>query len=544
MKGLLTRKAVLLCSVVALCAAGLGCSGSGDDASEDMMQQMDMDMDMVETEMAPAEDALTEVEQAVNDLRVTLATADKMRDAAAYGTEELNRVGDITVTRKHRDWEYSEGVTGWHAQFQAHNSGSKYTTFAQSYRDGSNGWLLVWYDEDGNQTLSYGAGLAHRPLQTDPELWTWRAGDSSLADVEGVTSSNSQIDDHGLGSTWQGFEISRMYEGSGTLTMRAFTDAASPGGPTNPYTVYPGSDAAYPDIELEVHAASDIPAGWEGHWLYAGGNGLRGTMNGEPGTFSCAEGDRYYCGLEVGRHHLAPGYTADAAGDPVIFTPDDGSAVLTLPHPAPVEVPSVNYLSFGTWLFLPEDIYDFDLYDFGMFASGDDPFTVENLQGLTGTANYSGEASGMFADEVEATLSPFSARVALAADFGTADNFGSILGSVYGFEIESGEESPLQSLDLNGAPWRDERNNIFDSWQGGGPLPGGLVQGWTGADVGTARWRGSWGGKFFGNGVATTDLPASYVGLPSAFAGTFGATDGDHTFAGSFGARRQHLTEE
>ena len=542
MKALLTRKAVLLCSVVALCAAGLGCSGSGDDASEDMMQQMDMDMDMVETEMAPAEDALTEAEQAVNDLRVTLATADKMRDAAAYGTEELNRVGAISVTRKLSDWGTTEGVTGWHSQFQANNTGSKYTTFAQSYRDGSSGWFLPWYDEDGNLQLNVGTALAHRPLQLAPDVWPWRATVTTLPEPEGLTRSYAPIDNHGLGAAWQGFEVNKTYEGSGTLTMRVFTDLAESDNAGYAYTGNAAGDATYPDVELDA-PIPDLPAGWDGQWFYAGA-GLRGSLDGEPGTFSCAEGDRYYCGLEGGLGFDAPGYTADVAGDPVIFTPDDGSAVVTLPHPAPTQVPSVNYLSFGNWLFVPENITDFDNYDFGMFASGDDPFTVENLQGLTGTANYSGEASGMFADEVEATLSPFSARVALAADFGTADNFGSILGSVYGFEIESGEESPLQSLDLNGAPWRDERNNIFESWPDGGPLPGGLVQGWTGADVGTARWRGSWGGKFFGNGVATTDLPASYVGLPSAFAGTFGATDGDHTFAGSFGARRQFLTEE
>ena len=138
----------------------------------------------------------------------------------------------------------------------------------------------------------------------------------------------------------------------------------------------------------------------------------------------------------------------------------------------------------------------------------------------------------------------FSARVALAADFGAADNLGTILGSVYSFEIEGGKESPLALLELNGAPWRDERNNIFDSWVDGPPSPGGWVQGWTGAEEGTTRWRGAWGGKFYGNGIVTTDIPASYVEVPDAFAGTFGATDGDHTFAGSFGARLQLLPQQ
>lgn len=60
-------------------------------------------------------------------------------------------------------------------------------------------------------------------------------------------------------------------------------------------------------------------------------------------------------------------------------------------------------------------------------------------------------------------------------------------------------------------------------------IPGGIINGETVADSG---WWGSWGGRFFGNGSAA-------IGLPSAFAGTFGATDGTRSFAGSFGARRQ-----
>ena len=479
-----------------------------------------------------AEQAQATAEQALIDARVALAAADKVRDAAAYGAEKLNRVGDTAVITKREWWDRTDELSGWRGHLGANNSGSRYTSMSQSYRDGSIGWLMPWYDEDGNLTLGFGAGLAHRPLQTDPDMWTWRAGRTSLADPKGMTTSHGQIDGHGLGAAWEGFEISQMYEGSGTLTMRGFTDAAS-SRPSDPYVTYPGPDAAYPDVELEHRAASDIPAGWEGMWFYAG-NGLRGSVDGVPGSFSCAEGNRYYCGLEVGRHHLAPGYTTDIAGDPVIFTPDDGSGDVILPHPEPVEVPIVNYLSFGNWLFVPEDITDLDAYDFGVFASGDDPFMVDNLQGLAGTADYAGEAAGTYADVPQATLDAFEAKVELTADFGTAENFGTIVGRVYDFEIDGGKTSPLAELNLGTAWWREDgTRNIFQSYQEGQPFPGGWVDGNSyGEDTSTTRWRGSWGGKFFGNGNAATDLP-------SAFGGTFGATDGDHTFAGSFGARRQ-----
>ena len=535
----LIRKAGLVCLAAALGAAGLGCADSGRHTSAQPLGQMVMP----EADTAPVEEVLTEAEQAVKDLRIALAAADKVRDAAAYGVEEVNRVGDLTVTRKLRDWETTEGVTGWHGQFQTNNSGSRYTTLWQSYRDGGSGWFLPRYDADGNMVLNVGTGLAHRPLRNYPSIWPWRGVNTAGSDPEGRTSSHAAIENHGLGAAWQGFEVSNTYEGAGTLSMRVFTDLAESNNPGDPFAGHPGFDAAYPDVMLDDPPVPSVAAGWDGQWLYAG-DGLRGSLDGATGTFSCADGNRYYCGLETSPGFVSPGYVADVAGDPVIFTPDDGSAAVTLPHPTPIPVPSANYLSLGTWLFVPDDVTDLDAYDFGMFASGDDPFAVDHLQRLTGTADYSGAAAGTYADEAAGTLSPFSARVVLAANFGAADSFGTILGTVYGFEIEGGKASPLASLDLNGAPWRDERNNIFATLSDGGPLPGGLAEGWTGADVGTTRWRGSWAGKFFGSGIATADFPVSYVEPPSAFAGTFGATDGDRTFAGSFGARRQLLAAQ
>ena len=215
----------------------------------------------------------------------------------------------------------------------------------------------------------------------------------------------------------------------------------------------------------------------------------------------------------------------------MIFTPDDGSGEVTIPHPQPTAVPTVNYLTLGNWLFAPEDVTDGDAYDFGVFAGGDDPFMVDNLQALVGTASYEGAAAGMYAETAAAIVSPFNAKVALTADFGTADDFGAIVGRVYDFDIDGDKASPLAELNLGTVSWRGGgMTNIFHSWgEGGWPLPGGWIEGDTAGDGG---WQGRWGGKFFGNGSAAADLP-------TAFAGTFGATDGNHSFAGSFGARRQ-----
>ena len=381
---------LLVVGIAALTAAG--CSSSGDDNSADLERQLDMEKAarmMAEQERDAAEDALT-------DGRVALAAADNIRDAAAYGAEKVNRVGDITIISKRDGWDSTDNVTGWHSHLQANNSGSKYTAMSQSYRDGSSGFFTPWYDEDGNLLFVAGAGLAYRPLQTDPDVWPFRSINTSFPSGEGRTTSQVPIDNHGLGAAWQGIEAMRTYEEGGTLTLRLFTDLTQSDNPGDPYVSHPAVDATYPNIVLDPSIPA-IPAGWDGQWIGAE-NGLRGSLDGAPGAFSCAAGDHYYCGLEAYIPGLAPGYFSDVAADPVIFTPDDGSGEVRLPHPEPTEVPTVNYLTFGSWLFVPKDITDLDAYDFGVFASGDDPFTVNNLQGLAGTADYAGEAAGTYAD--------------------------------------------------------------------------------------------------------------------------------------------------
>ena len=555
MKHTLTRNVVLVWSIAALCAALIGCS-SGDDDSGDLERQLDM----AQAALAAAEDAQMMVgqerddaldaqmtaegerdaalaaqgmaEQAAIDTRVNLAAADKIRDAASYGVEKVSPVGNSFVVSKRDDWDNTINITAWLYDIALESSGLNYISMAQSYRDGSQGTFIPWYDGDGNLVFAASSGLTS-PLQTDPGVWPFRVVNVTVPDGEGQTTAYGTIDDHGLGATWQGIEIIKTYEDGGTQTTRAFTDLTQSQGSADPFANHPGGDAAYPNVALDDPPVPATPAEWDGLWILAG-DGLRGSLDGVPGTFSCAAGDRY-CALESGRQYLAPGYAPDVGGDPVVFTPGDGSAETMLPHPEPNEVASVNYLAFGSWLFVPGDITDLDAYEFGVFTSGDDPFMVDNLQGLAGTADYAGEAAGTYADVSEAALSPFNAKVELTADFGTAQNFGTIEGRVYDFEIDGGQASPLAALNLGTAPWRaGGETNIHQSWAADGPpRAGGWVDGNAfSEDTTTAIWGGRWGGKFFGNGAAATDLP-------SAFGGTFGATDGDHTFAGSFGARQQ-----
>jgi hypothetical protein len=133
----------------------------------------------------------------------------------------------------------------------------------------------------------------------------------------------------------------------------------------------------------------------------------------------------------------------------------------------------------------------------------------------------------------EAAIGSFNATVDLTADFGTADDFGTIVGRVHDFRMDDGQTPPLTELNLQTASWREGgTTNIHQSYVEGPPLPGGWIEGNVYAGTDTAVWLGVWGGKFFGNGAAASDLP-------TGFAGTFGATDGDHSFAASFGASQQ-----
>ena len=175
-------------------------------------------------------------------------------------------------------------------------------------------------------------------------------------------------------------------------------------------------------------------------------------------------------------------------------------------------------------------------FDFGVFASGGDPYPGNELAGLTGTASYSGKAAGMYTQPSESgtDFGVFSASVELTADFGDAAATGTIGGRVFDFALENGGTPALTELRLRTETYRDPdgTTNIFP----GTGDPAGLAGGWiegdaTGSGAGDDGWFGDWGGKLYGTGAD----------LPTSVAGTFGAANavGDGEYAGAFGAYRQ-----
>ena len=96
-------------------------------------------------------------------------------------------------------------------------------------------------------------------------------------------------------------------------------------------------------------------------------------------------------------------------------------------------MPNADYLAIGHWLYVPEDVTDSVNYEFGVFASGGDPFEVSYLAPLAGTATYLGDALGMYyVDGLsdDPIIGSFTADVTLEADFGDGSETGFISGEV------------------------------------------------------------------------------------------------------------------
>ena len=430
--------------------------------------------------------------------------------------------------------EDGERITGWlwpNPIFP--DSGSEAMTLSQYHKYGD--YVPFAFVTSVEEELEFVARTYPEQGSLSEEIyvlpWTDFHSDHRDREIEGQTTSYDAVD-HGLGSGWRGVQGVNQFDDGGVLQVRFFTDLEDSQDFISPYNLEVGEWEHV--IRLTDDRIPALPAGRSALYVIIPEDGLRGSLNGVEGTFSCSAA---YCGL-----YEDP---ADATGEvgwliwvtdnPVQFTPaDEGQPQVTV-DPLPVitpnvDVPELDYLYLGNWLYAPGDITDTDAFEFTAFSGGDDPFAVDNIEGLTGEATYEGVATGMYGEtQPEASVAPFEAKVELEVDFGAADELGTVVGKVYDFNIEGGKISPLTELSL-GLPGRGEgMRNIFQSrFDGLPPVSGAWVEGFTEAAGG---WHGRWGGQFFGNGDADTDLPTS-------FAGTFGATDDDRSIAGSFGAHR------
>ena len=487
----------------------------------------EQERDDAKAAQAAAETDQRAAEQALADAQFDAAVANAIEKVVAYDLRRDNTDPEDVFNQERTTGRFADSEAWLDTGYQGA------VVLSQVYRGDGGEYasrVIPWHGDGGQVEFFADVSPEGGTLQRDPNIYPARFifTDQRNTEIDGVTTT---VESHDLGLEWQGFEAMKAYDGGGTLKVRFFTDLEESGVQPRPFGVEGReSDWEYEyAIFLNDPRVPAIPAGRDGLFIEVPVDGLRGSLNGNEGTFSCAPGN--YCALYDGLDTSAPGYLPWDYTSPILFTRDGASEpeeALSIPDARPVVAPKVNYLSFGSWLYIPEDVTDIDAFNFGLFASGDDPFVVSNLMGLAGTSTYAGRATGMYGEMLRPETGSFSADVELTADFGSDSEFGTMAGMVSNFELDRGE-SPLKELHL--------RSDIRQSWgDEGPPYPGGSIVGNTAADGG---WWGEWGGKFFGNGITTTDIPPSYIEHPTSFAGTFGATDGERSFAGSFGAHKQ-----
>ena len=297
-------------------------------------------------------------------------------------------------------------------------------------------------------------------------------------------------------SPWQGVGLSKKLADA-TLYVDVYTDIDAPTEgfdcgvgaslTTGDFCVYEHSSNAHTSVEFEFEVNADGSACVSVH------------CHGSTLTF----GD--FQAMKVGTDWEIERLPAGA-------TPIDGSRSLS--------TPDADYLAGGVWLVVPDDATEVHAYVFGAFADGRDPFDQTNLQALTGTAIYEGDATGVYSEVAadSTNIGYFDGDVMLTADFGDGSANGTISGMISDFEID-GVAAEDGMLNLGQADIGSQDSGFFQ----------GLV---TGSDT-ERTYEGQWGGQFFGNGE--TD------GKPGSVAGTFGghSTDDAVSFVGVFGAHRQ-----
>ena len=419
--------------------------------------------------------------------------------------------------------------------YRAYGSGSDYVG-VQTEGSESIARAIPWVTSAGDVHFAGSLDSNQSASELDPLAWLGRSFDTSeiSADPDGIETTYTEGTKLDQGATfYRVFEMTRNYAGGGTWTMNVATDVHdSPITPEEPYV-------GYGDFARDIELNDDIPAlpadrDWQGVNVV---NGVKGSIDGVPGEFTCAQGVSA-CWLEIGRGADAEGYHPY---DNVVFTRDDNGATEALPAATTSQtVPTADYLVFGTWQYVPEDVSAVDEYDFGAFAGGGNPYwSFDAAANLSGTATYQGSAHGMYYTSRTSktpSVGSFDALVRLEADFGGMVNpfdTGRLSGIVDNFHYDGEASGFPAQLTLKGKNAQVARilgiplDFVGPQYAGTeGIFAVGVV-----SDE-QIEWSGTWQAVFYG-------YPGNATDHPTGVAGTFGATKNDENgMVGAFGARR------
>ena len=176
-----------------------------------------------------------------------------------------------------------------------------------------------------------------------------------------------------------------------------------------------------------------------------------------------------------------------------------------------------DYLVGGMWAVIPKNPKDGHLLSIGVFVDGSDKFNQDNLVNLSGTAEYVGDAYGIYADQQQAV--DIGGTTNLTANFSDSSQLGTIDGSVskiyYTINGQFVSGNPILTF------------NPADI----GSTNSGFFKGTTSMTFENKAYSGQWGGQFYGNDGTK----------PSSVAGTFGgkAADDSAAFLGIFSSYLQ-----
>lgn len=484
---------------------------------------------------------------------VEMTLASIKTDIAAHRAAVANAI-DLAANDNRQD-ELGEFIGGrW---WREPGIGGQQASVTRSYDGGGSVNAILSYDETGQlqHNVAIFQNKSYQLLETtDIRVRVDRAGRhintrEDPQELEGVTRSTRSIFDHGLGAEWQVTELTSDYDGGGTLKINVATDLEPTDGSVDPFATVTAGHG-----NIEFSEAPVLPADRDFLVVrFDPGYGVEGSLGDDVGFFYCPIAEDCY--LTIDRR--SGGYYAVSTG--LTFTPEGGTAQ-PVPSILADTLPAADYLAFGHWLYVPDDAAEPDDvpptlgYDFGVFASGGDPFTAANLRGLTGTATYEGDAAGMYyvgGLSGRPDVGSFTADVELTANFGSNVETGTISGQVGNFEFEGDVASSLpDTLRLasrtydylpEGFGVEQGTTNIFDTpWRDEVvSYPGGWVGGATQASLDGQDWYGSWSGAFYGNGPAPTDHPTSVAGEFGSYPwGNGNHNQRDTGLTGSFGAHR------
>ena len=204
------------------------------------------------------------------------------------------------------------------------------------------------------------------------------------------------------------------------------------------------------------------------------------------------------------------------------FLPTSGGRYYSVFHSDIENSHDGDYLALGYWAWTPGPSVPRRPF-VGAAASGNDPFQVGLVAAVAGRATYQGAATGLYAGgDAPSAFRGFGAGVKLTADF----DENSVVGLVTDGKDSATGKQLFEELVLETAAIQDADAAFFRG-EVSGLLNGQSVE-------------GNWGGQFYGNGLATTDIPVSYAEPPGSVAGTFGArVVGGDSLLGVFGAYKE-----